>query len=168
MDARLFPDDLSRSLRLASAGVVIRLAMLFLPLMPTSTGYRSPIDFGTPALEWGSWVVSGVGMIVVAVIARSRLRQDPPGRFVASRALIALGVVLGLGTIANFMAGIQYLRELGDLLDMGPGPLWIYLALGAASAIAFTTAGILAVRPEPVEVRPRRRRRVPLPPPPPS
>lgn len=168
MDPRLFPEDLRRSLRLATTGVVIRLTMLVLPLLPTETGFRSPIGFGTPALEWGSWVVSGVGVIVLAVIARSRLRQDPPGRSVASGVLIALGVVLGIGTIANFMAWVQFVREVGDLLDMGFGPLWIYLALGAASGIAFTTAGILALRPEPVEVRPRRRRPVPLPPPPPT
>ncbi len=168
MDPRLFPDDLRRSLRLATTGVVIRLAMLVLPLNPTDTGFRSSIDFARPALDWGSGVGSGVALIVLALIARSRLRQDPPGRFVASGALIALGIVLGVSAIATFMAWFQFVREFGDLLDMGFGPLWIYLALGAASGIAFTAAGILALRPEPIERRPRRARRVPLPPPPPT
>ena len=167
MDPRLFPDDLRRSVRLATSGMVVRLAMLFLPLLPTDTGYRSPIDLGTPVLEWGSWVVSGAGVILLTVLARSRLRQDPHGRYVGGGMLIALGTIFGVGTIATVMAEIEYLREVGDLLDMGWGPLWIYVTLGSASAVAFTRAGVLALRPEPVEVRPRRKRPVPLPPPPP-
>ena len=168
MDPRLFPDDLRRSVRLATSGMVVRLAMLFLPLLPTDTGYRSPIDFGTAVLDWGSWAVIGSEVILLTVLARSQLRQDPHGRYVGGGMLIALGVVAGVSTIANFMASIQFVREFGDLFDLGFEPLWIYLALGAASGIAFTAAGMLALRPEPVEVRPRRRRRVPLPPPPPS
>jgi hypothetical protein len=163
MNPRFPSDDLRRAIRLATLGACIRIGTYFVPFFPSTAGYRPQIDFARSPLNWGGGVMVAVAIIVLTIVARSRMRQDAPGRSVAGGILLTIGVLLAVSAIANFMALFEVVRVAGDFLDIGSGRAWFGLALGLLAAALFLRAGALALRAEPVEERPTQ----PMPPAPP-